>query len=172
MSTLIIRIAGKNDAELIADISRQAFYETFASQNTQDNMDIFMTKQFSRQQLIEEVGNAGNIFLLAYDGDEVAGYVRLKESALKKDLDKMESIEIARLYALTNKIGTGVGSFLMQQSIDITKKMNKNKIWLGVWEKNYRAILFYKKWGFEIFSEQDFVLGKDIQRDWLMQKYL
>jgi len=172
MSTLIIRIAGKNDAELIADISRQVFYETFSTQNTQENMDIFMTKQFSKQKLMEEVGSAGNIFLLAYDGGKVAGYVRLKETEQEKDMDKMESIEIARLYAMTTKIGTGVGSFLMQQCIDTAKKMNKNKIWLGVWEKNYRAIRFYKKWGFEIFSEQDFVLGNDIQRDWLMQKFL
>jgi diamine N-acetyltransferase len=172
MSTLIIRIASNIDAELIADISRQTFYETFASHNTQENMDIFMTKQFSKQQLIKEVGSAGNIFLLAYDGNEVAGYVRLKETTPKQDLNEMASIEICRLYAMTKKIGKGIGSFLMQQSLDLAKKMNKKKIWLGVWEKNYRAIDFYKKWGFEIFSEQDFILGNDIQKDWLMQKYL
>jgi ribosomal protein S18 acetylase RimI-like enzyme len=172
MSTLIIRIASNIDAELIADISRQTFYETFASHNTQENMDIFMTKQFSKQQLIKEVGSAGNIFLLAYEENEVAGYVRLKETTTKQDLNEMASIEICRLYAITKKIGKGIGSFLMQQSLDLAKKMNKKKIWLGVWEKNYRAIDFYKKWGFEIFSEQDFILGNDIQKDWLMQKYL
>ena len=172
MNTLTIRIAGKNDAELIADISRKAFYETFASENTQEDMDIFMTSQFSKQQLIEEVGTPGNIFLLAYDSDELSGYVRLKETRQKKELGEMPSIEIARLYAMTNKIGTGIGSFLMQQSLDIAKKMNRKIIWLGVWEKNLRAIRFYKKWGFEKFSEQDFILGNDIQLDWLMKKHL
>ena len=172
MNTLTIRIAGKNEAELIADISRQAFYETFAAENTREDMDIFMTKQFSKQKLIEEVGTSGNIFLLAYDGDEVAGYVRLKEIEQIKDVDKTPSIEIARLYAMTKKIGTGVGSFLMQQSFDMAKKMNRRKIWLGVWEKNLRAIRFYEKWGFEKFGEQDFILGNDIQLDWLMKKYL
>jgi hypothetical protein len=33
-------------------------------------------------------------------------------------------------------------------------------------------IEFYIKWGFEKFAEQDFILGNDVQRDWLMKKTL
>jgi ribosomal protein S18 acetylase RimI-like enzyme len=45
-------------------------------------------------------------------------------------------------------------------------------VWLGVWEKNARAIRFYTAWGFEKVGEQDFRLGNDLQRDWIMQKSL
>ena len=40
----------------------------------------------------------------------------------------------------------------------------------GVWEKNYRAIEFYTKWGFEKFDDTDFLLGDEVQKDWLMKK--
>lgn len=38
--------------------------------------------------------------------------------------------------------------------------------------KNKRAFEFYLKWGFEIFSSQVFLLGNDVQKDWVMKKNL
>jgi ribosomal protein S18 acetylase RimI-like enzyme len=45
-------------------------------------------------------------------------------------------------------------------------------MWLGVWEKNFRAQKFYEKWGFEKFSEHVFLMGDDPQIDWLLKKPL
>jgi ribosomal protein S18 acetylase RimI-like enzyme len=84
----------------------------------------------------------------------------------------MNAMEIARIYSMTNMIGKGVGKALMQASIDLAKEKGKEVIWLGVWEKNQRAIDFYIKWGFEKFDETDFLLGNDLQRDWLMRKLI
>ena len=58
----------------------------------------------------------------------------------------------------------------MQRSIDICREKNKEVLWLGVWEKNQRAIDFYTRWGFEKFDETTFLLGDDLQNDWLMRK--
>ena len=64
----------------------------------------------------------------------------------------------------------GVGPALMQACMDIAKELKKSVIWLGVWEKNSRAIAFYQKWGFEKFGEHIFPIGDDPQTDWLMKK--
>jgi len=122
--------------------------------------------------LILEVGAAENTFLLAYHEDQVAGYVKLRESKPPKSLGTKNALEIARLYALASMIGKGVGKALMQVSIDIANKRAKEVLWLGVWEHNPRAIAFYQKWGFEKFDEWSFLLGNDMQRDWLMRKRL
>jgi ribosomal protein S18 acetylase RimI-like enzyme len=58
----------------------------------------------------------------------------------------------------------------MQNCIDKAIELKKEIIWLGVWEKNTKAISFYSKWGFIKFAEHPFVLGDDIQNDWLMKK--
>jgi diamine N-acetyltransferase len=167
---LLIRYATQDDARLIADISHQTFYETFAAENTKADMDKFLKEQFTKGKLMIEVGAKENIFLLAYDEHEVAGYVKLRDSRVPLALKNTKAIEVARLYAMTNKIGKGVGAALMQKSIEVAKEKNKDVMWLGVWEKNQRAIDFYTKWGFEKFDETDFLLGDDMQKDWLMRK--
>ncbi len=60
----------------------------------------------------------------------------------------------------------------MNEILSIAVQQEKDTLWLGVWKENSKAISFYKKWGFEIFDECDFVLGNDLQKDWLMKKGL
>lgn len=169
---IFIRHATIKDAELIADISRQSFFETFAAQNSKEDMDIFLNLQFTKGRLMLEVGAPENIFLLAYACDEVAGYVKLRDTHHPLSLGSNKAFEIARLYAMQNWIGKGIGQKLMQASIKIAEEKGKTIVWLGVWKENHRAIEFYRKWGFEIFDECDFILGNDLQKDWLMKKSL
>jgi ribosomal protein S18 acetylase RimI-like enzyme len=169
---LTVRYATVHDAALIADISRQTFYNTFSPFNSKDNMDIFMNVQFTRGRLIVEVGAPENIFLLAYNNNEVAGYAKLRNTRHPKTLESKNALEIARLYAMPPMVGKGVGKLLMEKSIDIAKENKKDTIWLGVWKENKKAIEFYTSWGFTIFDECDFLLGNDVQKDWLMKKKL
>lgn len=167
-----VRLATKHDAELIADMSRQTFYDTFASQNTKENMAKFMNEQFTKGALVREVGTKNNIFLLALDRERPVGYARMREKNNPPSLGTANAIEIARIYAATNEIGKGIGKALMQKCVEIAKAGKREVVWLGVWEKNQRAIDFYIKWGFEKFADHDFILGNDVQKDWLMKKTL
>jgi|SRR5215207_4548956 len=168
----IVRPATVEDALLIADISHQTFYETFAPENSKEDMEKFLNEQFTKGKLMLEVGARENIFLLAYSPEEVAGYVKLRDARVPPSLNSKNALEIARIYSMPHFIGKGVGRVLMQTSIDTARSKGKEVVWLGVWEKNYRAIEFYAKWGFEKFDETDFLLGNDVQRDWLMRKNL
>ena len=96
----------------------------------------------------------------------------MRDGEKHSEFNGFTSIEIARIYALKKSIGKGVGRELMQKCISIAREMNRDIIWLGVWEKNERAIQFYRKWGFEKFAEHEFILGNDVQTDWLMYKRL
>lgn len=168
--TPVIREATVADAKLIADISHQTFYESFAAYNRKEDMDKFLNQQFTKGKLIMEVGARENTFLLAYHGNDIAGYVKIRDERVPLSLGNVSALEVARIYAVSNQIGKGVGSLLMQACIDIAGQRKKEWLWLGVWEKNQRAIDFYTKWGFEKFDETDFLLGDDMQRDWLMKK--
>jgi diamine N-acetyltransferase len=171
-SEIIIRLAAENDAELVADLSRQTFYETFALDNTKDNMHKFMNEQFTREKLIDEVKQPWQLFYLAFIKDEPVGYVKLREGSVPPQLEARSCLEIARIYSVQRKIGRGVGKKLMQTCLEVAKQKGKKILWLGVWKQNHRAIDFYTAWGFEIFGEQEFLLGDDVQTDWLMKKDL
>jgi len=129
-----------------------------------------MNEQFTHEALAKEVGAPGNIFLLAELDGVPVGYARLRELNNPPELKNVPSIEIARIYSIQSQIGKGIGAELMKRCIDIAKQNNKQVVWLGVWKENHRAINFYKRWGYEIFGEHDFVLGDDVQTDWLMKR--
>ncbi len=172
MSNINIRYADVADAAIIAALSRQTFTETFAEMNSKENMDMFLEKQFTTDMLMQEVQMPDNIFLLAYDADKPVGYAAMRDGNILPELKEKAAIEIARIYATQQSIGKGVGKALMQKCIDIAVEKKKEIVWLGVWEKNERAIKFYHKWGFEKFSTHVFQLGTDPQTDWLMMKKL
>ncbi|MEP6748194.1 MAG: GNAT family N-acetyltransferase [Bacteroidota bacterium] len=167
---ITIQQATGADAENIAVLSRQTFYDTFAAFNSQADMDKFMNESFSMQALADEVSDDQNIFLVAFMDDDLVGYAKLTESKNPPELGTAASIEIGRIYAAKKTIGLGVGKMLMQKCIQIASEKNKQLIWLGVWEHNERAKTFYTKFGFEKFGEHDFILGNDVQTDWLMKK--
>ena len=172
MPILTIKEATRKDAELIAEMSRQTFYDTFAADNRKEDMDQFLDEVFTKKELMKEVGAKNNIFLLASVDEQLSGYVRMREFNNPPSLGNVIAMEIARIYVVKEFIGTGVGAALMQRCIDISNDLQKELIWLGVWERNYRAITFYQKWGFEKFDETEFILGADVQTDWLMKKKL
>jgi ribosomal protein S18 acetylase RimI-like enzyme len=165
-----LRTATKEDAELIADISRQTFYDTFAADNSAEDMQKFLSEQFTKGRLMLEVGAPENSFVLAYCNDKVAGYAKLRDAKVPVALKNVPSLEIARLYVLQEFLGKGIGALLMKACLDAASEKQKGAVWLGVWEKNLRAIAFYNRWGFQKFGEWDFLLGNDLQRDWLMKK--
>jgi len=131
-----------------------------------------MRNEFNTEKLMAQVDEPGNVFLLAHLNDEFSGYARLLESESPPELCGIEAIELSRIYVETKITAQGIGTALLQRSVDTARGKNKKTIWLGVWEHNLRAISFYERFGFEIFGGHVFMLGDDEQTDLLMKKSL
>jgi len=93
----------------------------------------------------------------------------LNWGAAQTELTDPTAFEIERIYVLKPYLGKGMGNFLMDAALEIAYKMKPSYVWLGVWEKNERAIRFYEKYGFKVFGSHLFSLGNDIQTDLLMK---
>ena len=104
-----------------------------------------------------------------YQSGLLVGYANLRRRQ-HSDLGPRPAMEIGRIYIVRDKIGQGAGHALMTQCLVTARQKDAEVVWLGVWEKNVRAIRFYQKWEFEKFGEHIFILGKDVQNDWLMKK--
>jgi GNAT superfamily N-acetyltransferase len=136
-------------------------------------MEEYVGQAFSLQQVEKELGEIGSVFFIAYVDEEIAGYARFRLSSEKlRPLEGKKSIELQRIYVRPAFINKKVGAALMQHSLDFARAEGFNALWLGVWEKNARGIAFYEKWGFERIGSHDFMLGKDLQTDILMAKYI
>lgn len=169
---ILSRFATVADTTNLALFCRNTFYDTYYLQNTQADMVLYMQQYLNDDSIKLELENADNIFIIMLDDEAIIGYAKLTDSIMPKALKSLTGLQISRIYAAKNYIGKGLGKQLMKQSIQLAVEKNKQVIWLGVWEKNRHAIDFYQEFGFEKFGEEIFVLGKDEQTDWLMQKQL
>lgn len=171
MYSIQIVPARLDHAALIAEISRETFYDTYAADNTKEDMDLYLTTKFADEQILAELEDPLHLFLLAYVGDDLAGYVKLKDST-HASLGTDPAMEVARFYARKNFHGKGVGKAMMEACITHAKALERQWLWLVVWKQNPRGIQFYQSAGFSICAEAIFVLGEDVQHDWVMKKCL
>lgn len=167
-----LREAVLQDIPAMRAVAISSYTDTFASSNTQENMDAFLNDVYSLEELEKEFIEKNSKLFLALEGNEVVGFARLRESDEVINHLGNNTIELQRLYVLTSAQGKSVGRLLMEKSMAHANQNNYEWIWLGVWEKNYRAQAFYKHWGFEKFSEHTFWMGDDPQIDWLLKKRL
>jgi len=167
---LTVRTASINDAELLADLGAETFHDTFMSSNTEEDMKLYLAKNFSRAQLEAELEEAGTIFIIAEHNGEAVGYAKMRTQDEPEGLNESNQIEIERIYSRKEYFGKAVGKTLMEACLRIGKSAGHKVAWLGVWEHNPRAIAFYEKCGFQKFGTHPFRLGTDLQTDILMKK--
>ena len=167
---LHIRTADARDHDLLARLGARTFRETFASDNTPEDMSDYLAKAFGPDRQAAELADPGTTFLIAESTGETVGYARLKLGPAPDCIQGLHPVEIARLYSAAAWIGRGVGAALMRACLERAGRLMCDVVWLDVWEKNPRAIAFYRRWGFVEVGTQDFVLGTDVQHDLLMQK--
>ena len=56
-----------------------------------------------------------------------------------------------------------------KHALEVARQSGKRFAWLGVWEKNEKAIGFYQARGFRRSGTHDFMLGEDRQTDMIMK---
>lgn len=153
-------------------VAISSYADTFADSNTPENLQAFFETAYNLPKLEQEFFEIDSKLYLALEDEAVIGFVRLRKSDEAQSYLGESAIELQRLYVLTSAQGKSVGRLLMEKALEYAISKQFEWIWLGVWEKNYRAQQFYNRWGFERFSEHTFWMGDDPQVDWLLKKKL
>ena len=167
-----IRRAISDDAALLAELGARTFQQTFAADNTGEDMAAYLALHFSVAQQTSELDHPASTFLIAEVDGQTAGYAKLHAGDPPKDIEGAKPIELVRLYVSEEWLGRGVGEVLMRACLDEASSAGHETLWLGVWERNARAQAFYRKWDFRAVGEHIFQLGADMQRDILMERPL
>jgi ribosomal protein S18 acetylase RimI-like enzyme len=145
--TIHIKKCNFEDLGLLQEISVETFNETFKNQNSPENMKAYLERAFNLKQLEKELSNISAEFYFIYSNEEIAGYLKVNTNDAQTEIMGNNSLEIERIYIREKLHKQGLGKYLLNTAIEIAIERNKDKIWLGVWEKNESAITFYKKNG-------------------------
>jgi ribosomal protein S18 acetylase RimI-like enzyme len=150
-------------------IGKETFSQAFSDINSPENMEKYLEESFAVNQLSVELNNEESQFYFAKSNDNVIGYMKLNTGSAQKENPKENALEIERIYVLKEYHGKKVGQMLYDKAIQVAEQKGVDHVWLGVWEKNQRAIAFYKKNGFTDFDQHVFMLGDDRQIDIMMK---
>ena len=157
----MIRRATLDDAARLAELSARTFHDTFAAHNRAEDMDKYMSTAYGGAKQREEIADPDRITLLVEEGEALIAYAQLRMA--------LPQIEIGRFYVDGAWHGRGVAQSLMDAVLDVARDHGATRVWLGVWERNARAIAFYEKCGFRDCGSQPFLLGSDLQTDRVME---
>ncbi|MDX8047166.1 GNAT family N-acetyltransferase [Gracilibacillus sp. S3-1-1] len=160
------------DIHTLREISYETFDESFREQNTAEAMEAYLEEAFTLQKLDQELRNPFSHFFFAYIDGQIAGYLKLNTGNAQTEDMGEDALEVERIYIKKNYQKHGIGNYLINQATSIAKEKQKNKIWLGVWEKNDNALAFYKKMGFIQTGSHSFFMGDEEQTDFLMTKVI
>jgi ribosomal protein S18 acetylase RimI-like enzyme len=160
------------DLPALQTIGRKTFVETFAASNSEENLANYLAEGFSAEKLSAELANTYSQFYFAETNGQVLGYLKVNVGEAQSEIQDPDALEIERIYVLKEYYGKEVGQILYKKALSIAHDLSCPYIWLGVWEKNPRAIRFYEKQGFVEFDQHIFQLGEDAQTDILMKKFI
>jgi ribosomal protein S18 acetylase RimI-like enzyme len=165
-----IRYAKPSDAKRLAALAEETFRDTFGSVNAVEDMNLHCRTSYGEVIQLAEISNAGMATLLCEDGSDLTAFAQLRWSEAPSCVSAKSPGEIQRLYVAKSWRGKGVAHDLMATCIKEMENRESDVVWLGVWERNPRAIAFYKKFGFEEVGDHVFPLGTDPQRDVIMTR--
>jgi ribosomal protein S18 acetylase RimI-like enzyme len=165
MHSILIRRGVVADASALAEFAARTFADTFAADNWPDDMHAHITPFYGVRQQTEELADPNVITLLASPQGVLVAYAQVRRGSPPDCVTQEQPIELHRFYVDRPAHGSGVASALMVAVHEAARELGGQHLWLGVWERNQRAIAFYAKMGFLPIGSHDFYVGPDRQTD-------
>jgi ribosomal protein S18 acetylase RimI-like enzyme len=173
--TIAIRRATVADAPALSRLGAATFRETFEQENTPEDMARYIAEAFTTERQTGDISDPASIVLVAeHVGDTgqagLIGYAHLVEGPAPDAVTGPAPMELKRIYVARAWHGQRVAHALMDACLEAVRSRGIQTLWLGVWERNPRAVAFYGKYGFTRVGEHTFVLGTEAQTDWLFAR--
>ena len=167
---LTIRKATSADAEVLSELALRIFLDTFGPQNNAEDVALHAERSYSREIQLGEINDPSLTYLIAEAEDVAAGFAMIGLPRSESCSRFEAPIELFRFYVDKEWHGRGIAQPLMKECEKVARSLGGRTICLSVWLENPRAIRFYEKIGFRKEGTQPYVLGNDVQTDWVMAR--
>jgi ribosomal protein S18 acetylase RimI-like enzyme len=137
----------------------------------------FISKNFSVTYFDGYLSDPNRALFLAEDAGEAIGYAMVILSE-PTDPDVIGSItlhptaELSKLYVLSGHHGGGISVALMDAAVEFARVAGRVGMWLGVNQENARANAFYEKGGFARVGIKHFLVGENLEDDFVRERAL
>lgn len=166
MPTLpVIRRATADDAAPLAAFAGRAFADTYRELSDPDEITDYVAEHFQADVMAAVVADPACTTLLAFVGGQLAGYAIVKDTPAPACVVTPAPLKLWRLYLAESYIGQGLGARLMAAVHEQARERGARTLWLGVYDRNVRAVRFYERFGFSKVGGQEFLFGGQVYID-------
>ena len=169
---VVIRTGEESDASALAELAARTFQETFAADNRPEDMALHLSRAYGTSQQHRELADPDITTLLAEVDGQLAGYAQIRVGRVPDVVREQSPVELWRFYVARSWHGRGVAQTLMRRVELEASRRGAGTLWLGVWERNARALAFYFRTGFRDVGSQVFMVGTDAQTDRILVRQL
>jgi GNAT superfamily N-acetyltransferase len=170
--TPTIRLASSDDAATLAELAARTFRDAFGADNRPEDLALHLASAYGPAQQARELADPEMITLVAEADGTLIAFAQLRRGMPPATVVTPAPIELSRFYLASDWHGRGLAQRLMARVVDEAQGMGAATLWLGVWERNPRAIAFYRKAGYVEVGTHVFVVGTDPQTDRIMTRSL
>lgn len=164
-TTAHIRFATAEDAATLAAFAAQAFTDTYRELDDPQEIADYVAEHFRPEVVAGVIQDPACATLLAWVGDRLAGYAVVKADDAPGCVAGRAPLQLWRLYLGQAFIGHGLGGRLMREVHAEARRRGADMLWLGVYDRNVRAIEFYERFGFAKVGGREFLFGGRVYLD-------
>jgi len=165
-----IRPLGLDDVDQLSTLSRRVFTNTYGVALPFESLSRFLDRAFDSQVLAIEVADPTVAVFGAWQAAELIGFSKVSEADCPECVSSSSAIELAKLYVAEDQQGRGVADSLLNASLTEAGRRGFSTLWLYVWERNLRALAYYKKWQFKVVGEVDLDFEEVVFHDLVMER--
>jgi len=132
-------------AVLAGNVFRETYGEAFPSR---DVLDRHVSEVFSPRAFEARIESSIELIRVASIAGTLVGYLELFDATPPVQLPAASSMGLWTLYVAVEARGTGVAAMLVDDAVQIARQRRKEMLWVCAWERNARALAFYRKIGF------------------------
>ena len=160
--------------ETLRDLEVETYRDTFGPYIVEEDLEDYFSTVLSLEQIEKDLLDPeSETYFVLNEDQEICGFLKINWGQAQTEQVEMDkSFEIQRIYVKKQCHGAGFGKEMFTFALDQAKSRGFEWAWLGVWERNFKAQDFYYRFGFERFSEHQYITGDTVDTDWLLRKHL
>lgn len=163
---IILRPATGADAVLIHDAARATWEPTYRGIISQEQIETMFDDLLSIPAIIRQIVDSEGTYVLAMDGELVAGFAYFSVAA-----DDARRYKLHRLYVRPAMQGSGLGKQLLTWVEHCVQTLGAHELLLNVNRYN-PAYHFYLRQGYEVIETVDIPYREYWLNDYVMRKAL
>lgn len=159
-----IRKAKTADIAQLVSLAARTFGLACPPHMPQEDIDSFIAKNLGKAGFATFLADSAHRLTVGTRGNEIIAYLVL--------IDEGPTMFVSKCYVAPEAHGSDMASLLMNDAIDFARNRGAKTVQLAVNKLNARAIRFYEKSGFTVVGYRDFVVGNQVENDYVLERDL